>query len=127
MKKECYSTNEIEFYEEIEDLLSVNEVESIEQLDTIYVGEKVQKNHSDFIFASSLIEDMQNIIYDNHGEYAEGYIENIDIGLKEHKAGLEKVISDYMDEHFAKPNLFEVKNIKQITIDEFKNRTKQDK
>ena len=102
------------FYENIDDI-----IDKVSVTKTIYVGEKVEKHHKDFININYLIEQMQELAYDV-SEYSEGYLEDITI---EHKNNIEKIILEYMNKYIDKPKFYEVINIKEILCEYVDNNT----
>ena len=93
------------FYENIDDIINEISVNN-----TIYIGEKVEKYHKDFINIDYIIEQMKELAYDI-SNYSEDYLEDITI---EHKNNIEKIILEYMNKHINQPKFYEVINIKEV-------------
>lgn len=117
-----FSTDEEYYYDDVDYILEcVEDLENDEKDNdiniTIYVAEKVERKHKEFIDVDSLIERMQELSYDVGGEFSESYLEDI---TKEQKVDMEKVILEYFNENIRQPSFFTVKNVKEIDVEEFK-------
>lgn len=84
---------------------------------TIYEGDPVQRKHSDFIWCSSIIDDMIERAYEDADDHADGYLlefRNVE-GFEKIKE-LNSVISEWFDKNAAQPKFYAVKNVKEIEI-----------
>lgn len=102
-----------EIYYSKKDILDFLDKEDSKQV--IYVGECIYKKHEDFIDADDIIEMAKDRAYEDN-EYAEGYLDDI---TKEKEQELNKLIIDWLNNNAEQPTFFTVKNIKQITSEEF--------
>ena len=84
----------------------------------IYVGEKVQFAHKDFIFATDVLWEAKERAYNEVGEWCEGYLDSIP---KEKLEQLNELVLKWFDENVKQPTYFTVKNVKKITVEEFKS------
>ena len=96
----------------------INELEFSPE-DTIEIGERVTVLHKDIFNLRDLIEDMQDNAYEIGDEYAEDYLKDLTYSKAEE---LEDLILDWLNKNIKQPNFFNVKNEKEITIKEFRER-----
>ena len=113
MNELCFSTDEEHFRTDVDQILHEIEADGVE---TIYVGESVCKQHSDFIYVRNLIEDMQNQASEEVGEYADSYLEDF---TQENIEGLKQVISNYLNTTTPQPSFYSVSSIREVSVDEF--------
>ena len=96
----------------------INELEFSPE-DTIEIGERVTVLHKDIFNLRDLIEDMQDNAYEMADEYAEDYLKDL---TTEKAKELEDLILQWLNKNVKQPNFFNVKNEKEITIKEFRER-----
>ena len=113
----AYSLDEETYYSEdcVADMLENGENN---EASCICVGEKVQFTHKNFIFASDVLFEAKERAYNEMGEWCEGYLDSIP---KEKLEQLNELILKYFDENVEQPTFFTVKNVKKITVEEFKS------
>ena len=87
--------------------------------DTIEIGESVPVLHKDIFNLRYLKEEMQDNAYDIADEYSEDYLKDL---TTEKAKELEVLILDWLDKNVKQPNFFTVKNEKEITVKEFRER-----
>ena len=90
-------------------------IEDDPEVKTIHKGIGIFKSHKDFIDADDIIERAKDRAYEDN-EYAEGYLDDI---TKEKEEELNKLIIDWLNNNGEQPTFFTVKNIDQITSEEF--------
>ena len=113
MTEYAYSLNDDEYYDSdcIIDLIECEYAEG-DRL-TIYVAEKVKFTHLSFINGRELIENMQEAAYEDSGDYADGYLDDIDLN----KIGiLKKLIADFLDKNTKPITFYRVKKVKEMEI-----------
>ena len=109
-KNLVYSLDE-EYYYDIDEIADM-----LEDRTYIHVAEKVTYTHKDFIDLSDLIEWMIDRAYDEAGDWAESYLNDLTNKKAEE---LELKIVDLFNKLVRQPKFFTVKNVKQISIEEF--------
>lgn len=87
--------------------------------DTIEIGERVPVLHKDIFNLRYLKEEMQDNAYDIADEYSEDYLKDL---TTEKAKELEVLILDWLDKNVKQPNFFTVKNEKEISVKEFRER-----
>lgn len=87
--------------------------------DAIEIGEKVPVLHRDIFNLRHLIEEMQDYAYDIADEYSYDYLKDL---TAEKAKELEVIILGWLDKNINQPNFFNVKNEKEITVQEFRER-----
>ena len=87
--------------------------------DTIGIGERVQILHKDIFNLRYLTEEMQDQAYEMADEYSEDYLSELTFGKADE---LEELILLWLNKNIKQPNFFSVKNEKEITIKEFRER-----
>ena len=117
MEKYAYSLDE-EIYHSKDYVADMIEDSKKDELDCIYVGEIVQFAHKDFIFATDVLCEAKERAYNEVSEWCEGYLNAIP---KEKLEQLNELILKWFDKNIEQPTFFTVKNVKKITVDEFKN------
>lgn len=84
-----------------------------------HVGQVRKVNVGVGVNVDSVIEDVYQSVYDEFGEVAESYLDNVH---NEHASELESLLNDalhyWMDKHDYKPKYFRVVNIECISLDE---------
>lgn len=81
---------------------------------TIYQGEAVRKNASDFVYFDSC--DLEENACDNVGEYAEGWLTNTKEEEFDLQAMVKAAVDAWADKHKKQPTFYGVKNTKEITV-----------
>lgn len=112
----AYSIDE-EIYYSIDCVADMLENSENDEVDCIYVGEKVQFTHKDFIFATDVLCEAKERAHNEVGEWCEGYLDSI---LKDKLEQLNNLVLNWFDENVEQPTFFTVKNVKKISVDEFK-------
>ena len=87
--------------------------------DTIEIGEKVPVLHKDVFKLIYLTEEMQVQACEIADEYSEDYLKDL---TTEKAKELEALILDWLNKNVQQPNFFTVKNEKEITVKEFRER-----
>ena len=87
--------------------------------DTIEIGEKVPVLHKDVFKLIYLTEEMQVQACEIADEYSEDYLKDL---ATEKAKELEALILDWLNKNVQQPNFFTVKNEKEITVKEFRER-----
>jgi len=82
-----------------------------EDLQSVWVGENIKRPTEFFVLGNHIIESIQEQAYEEAGEYAESWLENLP---KEKISELEKVIADWIDANDP-PHFWTVTNVKEIT------------
>ena len=106
-------TDDVDYVEHLMEELEYN------LTDTIEIGEKVPVLHRDIFNLRYLTEEMQEQAYEIADEYAEDYLNDL---TTEKAKELESLILDWLNKNIKQPNFFNVKNEKEITIKEFRER-----
>ena len=106
-------TDDVDYVEHLMEELEYN------LTDTIEIGEKVPVLHKDIFNLRYLTEEMQEQAYEIADEYAEDYLNDL---TTEKAKELESLILDWLNKNIKQPNFFNVKNEKEITIKEFRER-----
>jgi deoxyribose-phosphate aldolase len=89
------------------------------ELETIEIGERVPVLHKDIFNLIYLKEEMQEQAYEIADEYAEDYLKDL---TTEKAKELEDLILVWLNENIEQPNFFTVKNEKEISVQEFRER-----
>ncbi len=110
-----YSIDEETYYSRdcVADMLEDGETDEI---DYVYVGEKVEFKHKDFIFATDILCEAKERAYDKVSEWCEGYLDSIP---KEKLEQLNELVLKWFNENVEQPTFFTVKNVKRIIVKEF--------
>lgn len=87
--------------------------------DTIEIGERVPVLHKDIFNLRDLIEEMQDQAYEMADEYSEDYLSDLTYSKADE---LEDLILLWLNKNVKQPNFFNVKNEKEITVKEFRER-----
>lgn len=82
---------------------------------TIYEGDSVPFTHAEFVSAETVIENIQELSYDDIGEWQQDYLDEIssDKGLI---AELQTTLMAFFEKHAKAPTCFKVENIKEIKV-----------
>jgi hypothetical protein len=112
MKELAYSLDE-SLYENYDSIF--DQIEEDGNIEFVYVGEKVEQTHSNFLYMDYLFESMSEQAYEVGYEWSEDYLDD----AKDHKVSLKKIILEYMDKNITQPNFFLIENVKKITVEEF--------
>lgn len=89
------------------------------ELENIGVGERVPVLHRDIFNLRYLTEEMQEQAYEMADEYAEDYLNDLST---EKAKELEVLILDWLNKNVQQPNFYNVKNEKEISVKEFRER-----
>ena len=106
-------TDDVDYVEHFTEELEFN------LTDTIEIGEKVPVHHKDIFKLRYLTEEMQDDAYEIADEYSEDYLKDL---TTEKAKELEVLILDWLDKNVKQPNFFTVKNEKEISVKEFRER-----
>lgn len=116
MENKAFSFNDESYYDDIDYILKkIDDTTTV-----IYVADKVKKEHKNFLSVDSILDDMANSAWEDAEDISQTYGNHLLNLSKEHKEGLEKVILDYMNEHVPKPDFYHVENVKEYTVEQFK-------
>lgn len=112
MNDKCYSLNEEQFYDDMEDIAYDWEVgEKV----VYWEADRIHLSHSVYLTLSivdSMIESVAESCFEDVGECGETYLED---NTMEDIIDLRKVILEWMDKNLTQPGCFGVENIKQMT------------
>jgi hypothetical protein len=112
MADKCYSRDEETFYEDLAEV-----IDGMEEGATYYEGDKVGQSASYYArgIGATIIEHAQERAYDDAGEHAESFAEDL---TNEKVAELEKLVADWMDANVP-VNFWTVRNVKacEVTAD----------
>ena len=115
-KKQYYSYDREEFHDDL--MIPLEEAEE-SGVDTIFVADEKEVFHSDFIDIDQIIELMQDIVYEDFGQYwGERYLKNF--GSKERKE-LEQLLNKFFVEKVGKPEFCAFDNIKEVSVKELRS------
>lgn len=89
------------------------------ELENIEIGERVPVLHQDIFNLRYLTEEMQEQAYEMADEYSEDYLKDL---TTEKAKELETLIINWLDKNVNQPNFFNVKNEKEISVQEFRER-----
>ena len=103
---EVYRTYE-EIQEEIYELGAPKDVIVMEGLSDI-------ARHSNFISASRIVEDMSEYVYDNYGEFADGYLHDV---YKKQIDDLNNLLVAWFNKNISQPTFFKVFDVKESEED----------
>lgn len=110
----CYSTNEEEFNytSEWECLERLWDEDYLQEGAVFFRGTSKKGSASDYFIMNRVVEDMQERAWDECGEWAEGFLE--DVPEKKWKE-LDKYICKWLDKN-AKVNFYTVENVEKIVV-----------
>ena len=108
-----YWTDDVDYVEHFLEELEYNSTDKFE------VGERVPVLHRDIFNLRYLTEEMQEQAYEIAYDYADDYLKDL---TAEKAKELESLILDWLNKNIKQPNFFSVKNEKEITIKEFRER-----
>lgn len=80
---------------------------------TLHRGDSNVAKHSDFVSGMSIIEDLQNVAYDEYSEHAETYLDEVD---DEKADELEQIILDWLDQNGGPINFYRVSDIVRVKV-----------
>jgi hypothetical protein len=110
--EECWSLDECEFrYGSLCDLLDCNSGE-LQAGQVVYVGDQVPADPTIFFDADDLIDRLGEVAYDNHGECAEDWPDNV---TKEAKDEFNAFVDAWIAK-YCPPRFYGVENIRPYTI-----------
>ena len=105
-----YWTDDVDYVDD-----SIDDLE----LENIEIGERVPVLHRDIFNLRYLTEEMQEQAYEIAYDYADDYLKDL---TAEKAKELDVLILDWLDKNVQEPNFFNVKNEKEITVKEFRER-----
>ena len=107
IKYDCWSANGEEFSSDFSDI-----IDELEVGDNLYEGVIKPVNVEKFVDVERLIEDIQSSAWDEHKEYAEGYLDNIS---KEALQELFEIIAAWVNRQ-EMPTFWSVVNVRERTL-----------
>lgn len=110
-----YSRNE-EDWQDLESIMDGLE-EDYEIGDTvkIFEGDAVAFAHDEFVRADRILEIIQDLAYDEMGDWQDDYLE--DLARNEVKvSALNKLLIDFISANAEAPRCYKVENTKEITV-----------
>lgn len=110
-QEEVYSFNGELYYEDLE---MVIDDALFNNSETILVANKKELKHSDFLNPHLIIEEMQERVYTEYGEYwGDSYLENL---KKDDLKELGRVINDFLVEKSGIVKFYGVENPKEVNV-----------
>ena len=79
----------------------------------VYCGIRHRAKHSDFIFVNNILDQIKESAWNEHEEFAEGYLENL---KSSDMAELGEIIADFLTERTGEPSFYSVYGIKRIRV-----------
>ena len=119
----CFSFDEDEWVLNDPDyILDQIEDDEITDEDFVYIADSEFMQHKDYLNISYLIESMCDLAYEDF-EDCDDYLTEFykDRNKSEKYIELENLILTWLNKNIKQPNWYEPKNVKKITIKEFKN------
>lgn len=89
------------------------DVKNIQKVN-MYQGELESKSFIDYLCVDSILERMQEWAYDDVGDFASDYLDNVTDEMKEE---LDVLICAWADKYNISPSFFHVSNVKEVSID----------
>jgi hypothetical protein len=84
---------------------------------SINVCEKIQPKHNSFMNAKDLINEMQNRAYEEHSEWSEDYLSDVEFDDEKIKS-LNLLLEKWFDENASQPTFYRAgKDVKTIVVD----------
>lgn len=77
----------------------------------LYKGVKEPQKFANFLNVDRIVDDMGEVAYDECGEWAEDYLDDV---TEDQKNELEALICQWADKHGLKPTWFMIENIETI-------------
>jgi len=108
-----YSLDESAFYDYESIIETAKEDYEIGTEVTIYKGEPVEFNHSDFIDIEHIIDSIKERAFEECDEYADLYLNDL---CKDSKKVLKEIIAEWLNKNTKKPNFYTVKNVVEIKV-----------
>lgn len=90
-----------------------DDVNNIQKVN-MYQGELESKSFIDYLCVDSILERMQEWAYDDVGDFANSYLDDVTDEMKEE---LDVLICAWANKHNISPNFFHVGNVKEVSID----------
>ena len=119
----CFSFDEDEWVLNDPDyILDQIEDDEITNEDFVYIADAEFMQHKDYLNISYLIESMCDLAYEDFedcDDYLTQFYENRNKSEKYFE--LQNLILDWLNNNIQQPNWYQAKNVKKITIKEFKN------
>jgi len=111
----CFSADGEYFEQDLQSVLDTlvysNDEDTLSKM-TIAVGKWVSVDHSEFINADHIIEDMQERAYNEYGEAAEYYLEHL---KKSHAEALQSLLDEWY-KTLPAVGFYKIKDVKVITV-----------
>lgn len=111
--------NTYDYYDTKEEAISGGkEYYALDEIEVFYVGQIENCNIVVGVDASRILEDISLNVYDEVGEAAEDYLDDV---KREHENILEerlnKVVLEWIEEFKYKPNFFTIDNVEKIKLE----------
>ena len=123
--KWCYSTDKENYtgiFDTKEEAIKEGKIDAIDRDKKHFYIAKAIKDFTPCIDTDFIIELIQEDAYNNGGEWAEDYLDDIS---KEQLAELDKklndVLSDWLNKHNLKPTWFTVEDVEEISLEANEN------
>ena len=119
----CFSFDEDEWVLNDPDyILDQIEDDEITDEDFVYIADSEFMQHKDYLNISYLIESMCDLAYEDF-EDCDDYLTEFykDRNKSEKYFELQNLILNWLNKNIEQPNWYQAKNVKKITIKEFKN------
>lgn len=89
------------------------DVDKIQKVN-MYEGELEPKSFVDYLCVDSILERMQEWAYDDVGDFARDYLDDVTDEMKEE---LDVIICAWANKHNLSPKFFHVRNVKEVSFD----------
>ena len=109
----AYSLNDEEFHDYDTIMDEINDGYESGEAVSVFYGSVVKVEHAGFINISRIIEDIQEMAYEEHGEWAEDYLFDM---TKEKISDLDSVIKEWFKKNVNRPTFYTVKRIGKMTL-----------
>lgn len=95
------------------DGIDPEDVKNIQKVN-MYQGELEPKSFNDYLCVDSILERIQEWAYDDVGDFASDYLDNVTDEMKEE---LDVLICAWANKHNISPSFSPVRNVKEVSID----------
>lgn len=95
------------------DGLESDELKDVQKVN-MYEGELESKSFIDYLCVDSILERMQEWAYDDVGDFASDYLDDVTDEMKEE---LDVLICAWANKHDISPKFFHVGNVKEVSFD----------
>jgi hypothetical protein len=115
MSNKSYSTNE-EDWNDLEDIMDDLECDyDAGAVVEIFEGDAAAFTHKEFIRADRIIEDIQELAYDELGEWQQDYLDDL-AEDKEKVKQLNELLIKFITDNCKEPSCYKVINVKKIKV-----------